>query len=212
MSPKKTNSKRNEKSIKLKEKSENIDQISPGRVIRERRKLLGMKEINLARLAKMNPRTLDAIEKGRIRSPSIDSLNVLTKILGISMASLFSNGKTVDKSVFHAGNQKGHHTLEFPNKGFRIVSYTPLIPDFFVGKVILGGDVKIGPDALPTSGMIFVQAILGKLVVNFEGTDHLIKEGTYVFFDGRFAHSYHNPQPKENTFLLVTCPSFLTRS
>ncbi len=183
---------------------------APGQAIRRRREMLGWKAIELSRKSGVNPRTLDAIEKGRIESPSLRNLESLARTLGISTASLFSNHETDPDRFFLGGNQKGQHTLEFQKFGFRLVCYTPLVHQFFVGKVILKGETKIEHKTLPTSGMIMAQVIMGKLSVHFEGKEHLIREGNYAFFDGCFPHYFYNPQYKECTFLLVTAPSFLT--
>ena len=188
--------------------------IAPGRTIRFRRELVGWKAAELARRAGINPRTYDAIEKGRIVSPSIRNLEAIARALGISVASLFAdNGASHDQNQsFLEGNQKGCHTLEFPKDGFRIVCYTPFVPHILVGKVILKGEGRIDRKLLPTSGLVFIQVIMGKLSVHFDGKDHLIKEGHYAFFDGALPHSYTNPQYKESTFLLVTTPSFLSQN
>ncbi len=185
--------------------------IVPGQAIKYRRELLGWRAIELARRSGVNPRTLDAIEKGRIESPSLRNLEVIANALGVSVASFFAgtDPKSGDR-IFIGGNQKGQHTLEFPKEGFRVICYTPLVPNFFVGKVILKPETHIKHQAFQTSGMIFAQAIMGKLSINFDGKDHLIREGNYAFFDGCFPHSYYNPQFKESTFLLVTSPSFLS--
>lgn len=183
---------------------------APGQIIRRRRELLGWRAIELSRKSGVNPRTLDAIEKGRIESPSLRNLECLARALSVSTASLFSNHETDRERFFLGGNQKGQHTLEFQKHGFRVVCYTPLVHHFFVGKVILQGEKKIEQKVLPTSGMILAQVIMGKLAVHFEGKEHLIREGNYAFFDGCFPHSFSNPQFKECTFLLVTAPSFLT--
>ena len=183
--------------------------VAPGKVIRRRREFLGWKAIELSRKSGVNPRTLDAIEKGRIESPSLRNLESLSRALGISTASLFSINELDQDRIFTGGNQKGQHTLEFQKHGFRVVCYTPLVLNFFVGKVILRGETKIEQKILPTTGMILVQVIMGKLTVHFEEKEHLIREGNYAFFDGCFPHHFHNPQFKECTFLLVTAPSFL---
>lgn len=186
--------------------------VAPGKVIRRQRELLGWRAIELARRSGINPRTLDAIEKGRIESPSLRSLETIARALGISLAALFSTAQSESDRIFLGGNQKGHQTLEFPKNGFRVICYTPLIPSFFVGKVIVKGETRIEHRTLPTSGMVFIQSIMGKLSIHFDGKDYLIREGNYVFFDGCFPHSYFNPQFKESTFLIVTVPSFLARS
>ena len=186
--------------------------ISPGHMVRKRREILGWKGVELARRSGIDPRTLDAIEKGRIESPSVRNLQALAKALGISVAAIFAEEQSEAERIFIGGNQKGHHTLEFQKDGFRLVCHTPLVPNLFVGKVILKGEAHIEPQKLPTSGIIFVQAILGKFVLHFEGKDHLIHEGNYAFFDGHFPHHFSNPHYKESTFLLITAPSFLTRT
>ncbi|OGW85791.1 MAG: hypothetical protein A3C35_03505 [Omnitrophica bacterium RIFCSPHIGHO2_02_FULL_46_11] len=186
-------------------------EVSPGEAIRSRRNLLGWRAIELARRSGINPGTLNAIEKGRIASPSLKNLSSIAKTLGISVAALFSEAYSDSERVFMGGNQKGQHILEFPKDGLRIVCYTPLVPSVFVGKVIVKGETRVEHRVLPTSGMIFVQVIMGKLSISFDGKDQLVREGNYAFFDGCFPHSYHNPHFKESTFLLVTAPSFLTR-
>lgn len=187
-----------------------ISLIFPGRAIQERRKLLGWRGVELAKRSGINSRTLDAIEKGRIKSPSLQSLEAVSEALGISVASLFVTEETKQLGLFTSGDQKGQHVLEFPKNGFRVVCYTPMIPHLFSGKVIVKAETRIEPKALPTSGSIFVQPIMGKLSIHFDGKDYLIREGNYAFFDGYFPHSFSNPQIKESTFLLVTTPSFLS--
>lgn len=184
--------------------------VTPGKIIRRRREILGWKGVELARRSGINPGTLDAIEKGRIETPSLRNLESIAKALGISTASLFSIDESDQDRFFLGGNQKGQHTLEFQRYGFRVVCYTPLTPHFFVGKIILKGETKIEKKVLPTSGMIMAQVIMGKLSIHFDGKEHLIREGNYAFFDGCFPHYFYNPQFKECTFLLVTVPSFFS--
>ncbi len=183
--------------------------IFPGKTIRSRREVLGWKGVELAKRSGINSRTLDAIEKGRIKSPSLKNLEALANSLGISVASLFIAEETKPLGLFVSGDQKGQHTLEFPKHGFRVVCYAPIQPHLFAGKVIVKAQTRIEHRTLPTSGSIFVQPILGKLSVHFDGKDHVIREGNYAFFDGAFPHSFFNPQIKESTFLLITTPSFL---
>ena len=188
--------------------------VCPGRVIRYRRGLLGWKAVELARRAGINPRTYDAIEKGRIESPSLRNLGAIAQALGVSVGSLFAERSEDGESegIFIGGNQKGQHTLEFAKDGFRVVCYTPFVPNIFVGKVVIKGETQIEHRALPTSGLIFAQTIMGKLSIHFGGKDHLIREGSYAFFDGCSRHSFSNPQYRESTFLLMTAPSFLSRN
>lgn len=186
--------------------------VAPGLVIRTKREGLGWKGVELARRSGLNPRTLDAIEKGRIESPSLKNLEAVAHALGISVAALFVENKTEGDGFFIGGNQKGQHTIEFPKAGFRIVSYTPIVPNLFIGKVIVKGETRIEHRILPTAGTIFVQAIMGKISIHFEGKDYLIREGNYAFFEGCFQHYFYNSHYKESTFFLITSPSFLSSS
>ena len=182
--------------------------LHPGQTIRRRRQLLGWKSIELARRSGINPRTVNAIEFGRIKNPSLKGLESLAHTLGISMAALFSSVCPESDSVLLAGNQKGHHTIEFPKAGFRVICYLPFLTDLFIGKVIMNGHTTIDHTTLPTRGLVFVQAIIGKLGVRIDGTDHLVKEGNYLFFDAGVPHVYCNLHLREHTFLLVAAPSF----
>ncbi|MBI4395073.1 MAG: helix-turn-helix domain-containing protein [Candidatus Omnitrophica bacterium] len=186
--------------------------IFPGRIVEGRRKFLGWTGVELAKRSGINPRTLDAIEKGRIKSPSLANLEALAEVLEISVASLFVTEELGQTALFSSGDQKGKHILEFPKHGFRIVCYTPMVPHLFAGKVVVKAQTPIEHKVLPTSGSIFVQPIMGKLSIYFDGKDYLIREGNYAFFDGSFPHSFFNPQLKESTFLLITTPSFLSLS
>jgi len=185
--------------------------VCPGQIIQRRREFLGLKQIELARLSNVNPRTLDAIEKGRTQIPSISLLKSLAKVLNVSVAAFFAEVRPGGRHAIEVGNQKGLQTLEFARQGFRVVCYTPMIPDLFVGKVILDRETKITRELLPTRGMIFVQSVIGRVSIEFDGSDYLVREGHYAFFNGEFPHTYYNPLLKESSFLLVTVPSFLTR-
>jgi transcriptional regulator with XRE-family HTH domain len=196
--------------MKKKKKTEAAS-VAPGKVIRERRVLAGWKAVDLARRARINPRTLNAIEMGRIEMPSLRHLCSASEALGISVASLFADRSTDSDDSFLLGDQKGIQTAIFHKSGFQLVSYTPLVRQLFVGKVILKGHAKIDQRTLPVSGRAFAQPLIGKVTVRFDGKDHLVREGSYVFLDGAFPHSYHNPGQRDCSFLLVTSPSFMVK-
>jgi DNA-binding XRE family transcriptional regulator len=184
--------------------------VFPGSVIRMRREEVGLKSKELARRSGVNPITLSAIELGRIQSPSLKHLGSIANALGISMASLFTRAQDDPKKAFLLGNQKGEHLLSFPKKGVKVVCYTPMVYQLFVGKVILSGGKRIDQKVFPTTGMLYVQPILGKLNIDFDGSAYLIREGNYAFLDGSFPHAFSNPAAsREASFLLVSTPSFI---
>ena len=181
--------------------------VLPGRVIRARRKEMGWKASDLARKSGVNARTLSAIEMGRIELPSLKHLHQISTSLGISIAALFAAQQKNPNLVFFVGNQKGTQKIDYLNDGFKIICYTPHLYELFVGKVILEGERRISREKLPLAGMLFVQTLLGKLAVVFEGKEHVVKEGGYVFLDGCLSHEFYNPLQSETSFLLVTAPS-----
>ncbi|OGW79616.1 MAG: hypothetical protein A3G33_07425 [Omnitrophica bacterium RIFCSPLOWO2_12_FULL_44_17] len=183
--------------------------INPGDVIRRRRLALELREIDLAKAAGIQPGTLDAIEKGRVKNPSVSFLCSIAQALGISVASLFSEIEEGRDHRIFTGNQKGVHVLEFPKNGARIICYTPIEAGYFVGKVLLRPGAKIERKLLATKGHCFAQSIIGKLILEFDKKEYVVKEGDYVCFEGQFPYSFNNSQMKETSFLLITIPSFL---
>ena len=55
-----------------------------GKIIKERRKTLGITQVHLAELAGLNPNTIIRIEKGKI-NPGIGVINNIADILGMEL-------------------------------------------------------------------------------------------------------------------------------
>ncbi len=184
--------------------------LAPGKVIRAKRESAGLRNADLARRTGIHPVTLSAIETGRIVTPSLKHLVSISKVLGISIASLFVEPRGSERPSFLLGTQKGEQFLDFPKYGFRIVCYTPMASSLFIGKVVLEAGRGLSGEEFRTSGSIYVQPILGKITIEFDGETRLVKEGGYAFFDGSFPYSISNAVASEPTsFLLITSPSFL---
>jgi len=114
------------------------------RTIRDLRSRKGLSGIDLCRRAgDLDAKTLTAVEKGRIRNPSIKTLLSVARGLGVTVGDLFHQAEIrLDRNLY-SGSQKGAFQMEFPQWGVRIVSFTPLIHDFFCGKLILAPKRKI---------------------------------------------------------------------
>lgn len=188
---------------------ERAAELGIGQVIRRFREAEGKRAIDVARMSGINPRTLAAIETGRIQNPSLDNLRTLAKCFGVTLADFFSHVEVSRSEEFYHGDQKGEYSLEFSKEGFRVISYVPVNPDFFIGKMVLGGKVKVGENRLPLAGSVFVHVIFGKLELQLRNQKFFVKEGSHFMFNGSASHILHNPLLKDCSLMLVTIPSFL---
>lgn len=185
-------------------------EISIGKAIRELRENQGLAQIQLSKQSGVDPRTLAAIEKGRIITPSLASLMQIAESLGVTLKDLFGRAEARSREALFLGNQRGEFVLEWPRQRFRIVSYLPKSSPLFIGKVILENKGLCDSKTIPFQGLVFLQIIFGKIEFHLEDTDHYLKEGQHIFFDGRLDYSLQNPALREATALLVTQPSMVS--
>ncbi len=178
--------------------------------IRRMRKEKGLSGVDLCRKAQdLDPRTLTALEKGRIKNPSIKTLESVARGLEVTVSDLFRKTEAEAEIYHQTGGPKGAYQMEFPGWGVKVVSYTPVIRQFFCGKLILGGHKKLDHTFLKHPLPIFVSALSGKVEIAVESRKTLLREGDNLFFNGILQHSFYNPLERESVLLLVTAPSFL---
>lgn len=179
-----------------------------GVIIRELRKKRGLAQIQLSKQTGIDPRTLAAIEKGRIATPSLPSLKQISLALGIPLKELFGKTEAGSPDSFFLGNQRGEYTMEWTKQRFRIIAYLPKSCPLFAGKIVLENRGQCESKTISFPGQVFLQIIFGKIEFNLEGNEYQLKEGQHVFFDGRLSYSLQNPALREATALLVAQPSF----
>ena len=177
------------------------------RRLREEKKLSGVALCKKA--GDLDPRTLTALEKGRIKNPSIRTLESVSRGLGVSVSELFREAEIGLEKFFYQGTQKGAYQLDFSSLGVKIVSFTPFIKDFFCGKLILGGRRRLDQTLLKHPRPMFVSALVGRFEVSVEGKSFSLKEGENLFFNAIFKHAFYNPLERESVLLLVSAPSFV---
>lgn len=180
-----------------------------GIIIRMLREKQGIRSVDLARLSNVNPVTLAAIESGRIKNPSLDSIQSVAKALQMSTAEFFALVESQELEGVYHGSQKGAAVLDFKQQNFRLVSNTPLTHQFFIGKVMLDGGGQIDSEVLALKTSIFIQLIIGKLVVRAGLKEYFLKEGDHFLVSQYVSRSITNPSLREATFSLTTFPSFL---
>ncbi len=177
------------------------------RKLRDERKLSG---VDLCRRSgSLDPRTLTAIEKGRIRNPSIETFQSIAKGLGVPISEIFRRAEEGETGLYYLGSQKGMFQIDFPAFGIKVVSFTPLVKELFCGKIIMGGRRRIDQTLLKHPLPIFVSTMIGHIEVTIEGRKTLLKEGDNLFFNGILRHSFYNSQERESVLMMVTAPSFL---
>ena len=177
------------------------------RTLREEKKLSGAELCRQA--GGMDPKLLNALEKGRIKNPSIQTLSKLAGVLTVSLADFFTTASARREEAFSTGSQRGNFSMEFAAYGARLVSFTPFIKEFFCGKIFLGSKKKFDQKMLKHPSPQFISVILGQALIQVGDKTVHLKEGQNVYFNGALKHSVTNPLQREAVMMFVTAPSFL---
>ncbi len=183
-----------------------------GQIVRRLRTDKGMSGAELCRRGKgIDPKTLVALEKGRIRNPSMVTLEALAKGFGMSVSDLFRRAEFDQRDYFSLGSQKGLCKIDLPSQGIQLISFTPLMEDLFCGKMILEGqkyfDEKLlGGDG---TGSFFIMTLIGQFEGEVEGRSVILKEGDNLYFYGGMRFRLANALQRNSTLLLVAVPSCL---
>ncbi len=199
-------------SVRAKEKSfKNLKAsgFSLHEIIRKMRAEKNLTGAEMSRRAGMDPRTLNALEKGRIKNPSLETLDAIARGLGMRVSDLFRRTEAGKKSHVVLGTPKGFFQMDFPQWGIKVVSFTPWIADFFCGKFIFGPRKKFQETLLPASLPLFLSVLVGRFEIQVEEQKYLLKEGESLFLSGKVRHSFQNMLEKESVLQVVTAPSFL---
>lgn len=155
-----------------------------------------------------DPRTLTAIEKGRIKNPSIKMLQMLACGLNVTVSDFFRRGEMEQDRYCFPGSKKGAYYADFPEWGVKVISFTPFIKDFFCGKIILAPQKSLHDHMFKHPSPLYVSTLIGRVEVTVEDKPYVLKEGDNLFFNGILKHSFHNPMRRDTVFLVVTAPSF----
>ncbi len=187
-----------------------LGSIPIGKIIRRLREEKKLSGVELCRLSGgLDPRTLTAIEKGRILNPSIKILQGIARGLSVSVSSFFREAEMELEEYFYLGTPKGFFQMDFPQWGTKVVSYTPSVRDFFCGKFIVGSRRELNQTHLKHPLPVFISVLVGRFDITIENRKHTLKEGENLFFNGILKHSFYNPLQRDSVFWLVTAPSFL---
>lgn len=193
------------------ERSQRKEEIRLGETIRRLRTNAGLGGAELCRKADgLDPRLLSAIEKGRIRNPSLETLQAIARGLGCLVRDLFTDAEMSFGCNYYLGSQKGEFRIEFPKQGLTVISLTPATPYFFCGKMILAPQATVENEFFSHPLPLFMEVVMGKVEIHVEKQEAILKEGENIFFNGRFSHSLRNLLSRESALRLVTAPSFFS--
>ena len=197
---------------KLEKRKTSVRPLEIGSVVRRLREGKGLSGAELCRRGKgIDPKTLTALEKGRIRNPSIATLEALAKGFGMTVSDLFRQAELEQRDYFSLGSPKGLYKIDLPSQGIQLISFTPLMEDLFCGKMILEGqkrfDEKLfGRDG---AGAFFVMTLSGQFDGEIEGRKVVLKEGDNLYFFGDMKFHLTNVLQRNSALLLVAAPSCL---
>ncbi len=197
---------------KLEKKKTSVRPLEIGPMVRDLRKERGLSGVELCRRGEgIDPKTLTALEKGRIRNPSMMTLEALAKGFGMSVSDLFRRAEFDQREYFSLGSQKGLYKIDLPSQGIQLISFTPLMDELFCGKMILEGQKKFDEKLFGRhgAGAFFIMTLIGQFEGEVEGRRVVLKEGDNLYFYGGMKFHLANVLQRNSTLLLVTVPSCL---
>lgn len=177
------------------------------RLLREDQKISGAELCK--RSGGLDPKTLTAVEKGRIRNPSIQTLEGLARGLGTTVSAIFRQAELGSERYFLRSSQKGVFQLQF-HPGIELVSFTPFTQGLFCGKFLIRGRKTLDRNLVNFDGTAFAMVLIGNFRVRMEKREFELSEGENLYFRGSFDFSFFNPSLKNAVLLVVTAPSFLS--
>lgn len=188
---------------------ESAEKIPLGETILALREKAGLSGAELCRRGGgLDPRTLNAIEKGRIRNPSLESLRAIARGLGCLVKDIFAEAELQEDRHYWPVSQKGIYQFEFHDLGLRVISATPPGAPLFCGKLIFAPKSSFSGRLLPTIHLLFVEVILGKVELVIESRKTVLQEGESVYFNGRFDHTLSNPLNRESAVRIAAAMPF----
>ncbi len=180
-----------------------------GGIVRRLRMEKKMTGAELCRNSGMDPRTLTALEKGRIRNPSLDTMTAVASGLGLKVSDIFRQSEQSKTNFFYTGTQKGFFQMDFPSLGIKVVSFTPMVQELFCGKLIFGSRRRLEESFLPAEHPVFLSVLVGRFEAASGNSKIILKEGDNLFLKGTSGHTFQNALERESVLLAVTAPSFL---
>ncbi len=187
------------------------DRSSVGQVIKMMRKEKGLSQEELAKQTHIDRTTIARVECGIFKSLSIEKLDVIAQAFGIDLKILLLKCSSEGEALTLRGHMSRiEFALEYPEAGFRIISFIPKRKEFFFGKIEIQPQRTIPSDKLPHPEQVYLHALEGKTVLIRDLNEFLLKPGDCFAFSGLSDYELFNPdQLKQTSAFFITYPSFL---
>jgi len=148
-------------------------------------------------------------EAGRTLNPSPGRIEQIATALEIPHTCLFEDVSAMND--FFKGDLKGFVEFQFKTMGLKLISYTPLMKDIFIGKAVLRPKSTIDFNNFPRLTLCFLEVIAGKLQTTLRNESFFITEGENLTLSSLKNHTLVNPyQMKDTSFLIVSRPSLIS--
>jgi len=182
-----------------------------GQIIKEVRRKKGFSQERLAKKASIDRTTVARIESGQFKSLSFKNFEAIAAALEINFKTLLkSKGPSGETLQQRSPVNHIEFAIEYPQEGFRIVSFLPKRPVFFLGKMEIKPQKTILSSVLPHALQICLHMLEGKLLLTCEDSKYLLRVGDCYAFCGAADYECYNPEIlKTSACLLITCPAFL---
>lgn len=182
-----------------------------GKALRRLRLSLEWSQAELGERARLSRSAVNALENGHCGSMSLQSLQSVAESLGTSLGKILARSEAAESLPIKKGSEtRGEFVLDYPEAGFRIVSWLPRRKEFFLGNFSLNNKCEISNGILPRADLLFFETLSGIMLVSFSHRDVVLKEGEYLFFCGKEEYRLYNPDAmRQARGLLTAFPSFL---
>ncbi len=177
---------------------------SPLRRFREKQ---GTSQRKLAEESGISRGRLRRLEGPDFEQATFDELRRISAALGVEVEKLFE-GILPDNRACLRKSGNAAFEMDYPDLGFKIVSFLPPRDNFFIGKLFIRQRRRLLADQTPRAKTIFIQTLLGSVKVEAKGSLYEIAEGDSLFFPGDLPYALENPIRRDSVVLFFTLPSF----
>lgn len=158
----------------------------------------------LAGKSGLNVNTLSLIENNKT-SPSVSTLQLLARALGVPLVAFFDHQKTVRQVVYTTANERPSATvsntlLENLGKDLAGGAVQPFL-------VTLAPGTGSGEREISHSGHEFVFCLEGQVCYQVNGVDYQLKSGDSLVFQSHLPHSWINSTEIPALLILVIIPT-----
>ena len=155
-----------------------------GMKIRETREKLGMSLRKLAKEVGVSPSFISQVEQSKAQ-PSINSLQKIATVLGISVGNLMGEKTAVVRSSKKKADYSQFAGVEVKRLVPNAASLEPTLFTLKPGST--SGEIQS-----TASGEEFVLLLNGSMELTLDGKNYELKEGDNIYFNSSVPHSFRN--------------------